>query len=99
MTGTGSVGYWESVSWPTPAWKLAGFTDANSISVDPTFVNASGADGQLGFTNFADHGTDDDFHEQSTAGSFHGGSSPASISNALPTAVSGTYTADAITAP
>src|SRR5207245_515757 len=101
-SGNGQVGLWENVGRKTLGdWHLASFTDANSISADPKFVNVTGADGLLGFANAADHGTDDDFHEQSTAGSFHGGSLAPVISqpSGLPAAANGALTADAALSP
>jgi parallel beta-helix repeat protein len=41
----------------------------HSVREDPLFVDAPGPDGVLG----GDHGSDDDFHLQSRAGSHHGG--------------------------
>ena len=85
-TGTGQVGFWEGVGRANlRAWQLAGFTDPNSISADPLFVNAASGD----------------FHEQSTAGSFHGGSLSPVLNGAtgLPTAAPGTLTVDASNSP
>ncbi|MFI5378942.1 MAG: right-handed parallel beta-helix repeat-containing protein, partial [Tepidisphaerales bacterium] len=101
-TGNGQVGLWEGVTRPTiQAWRLASYTDFNSISANPQFVNPAGADGKLGFTSNADYGTDDDFHEQSIAGSFHGGALAPAINGAtgLPASLPGTLTADLNTSP
>lgn len=86
VTGSGKVALWEGVARPTlQAWRLAGFTDFNSISQNPLFVNAAG----------------EDFHEQSTAGSFHGGSLAPLLnpSTGLPTSAPGTLTSDPATSP
>ena len=102
VTGSGQVGFWEGVSRPTlTAWHSAGLTDFDSISRDPLFVNPAGADGALGFSNFADHGTDDDFHEQSTGGSFHGGALAPIVSSVtgLPVFPAATLTVDAASSP
>jgi len=102
VTGSGQVGLWEGVSRPTlAAWHSAGLTDGNSISADPLFVKPAGADGTLGFSNFADHGTDDDFHEQSIAGSFHGGSLAPVVNGTtgLPAYPTATLMPDAVTSP
>ncbi|MFI5378326.1 MAG: right-handed parallel beta-helix repeat-containing protein, partial [Tepidisphaerales bacterium] len=102
VSGNGRVGLWEGVARPTlQAWRLAGYTDFNSISANPQFVNPAGADGKLGFTSYADFGSDDDFHEQSIAGSFHGGSLAPVISatTGLPTALVPTLTPDESNSP
>jgi parallel beta-helix repeat protein len=74
-TGAGRVARWQGVAYPTLlGWQNAAFTDQLSLSDDPLFVDADGADDVLGFAGGVDSGGDDDFHLQSTAGSFHGGS-------------------------
>ena len=101
-SGNGQVGLWENVGRKTLLdLHLASFTDANSISADPKFVTVTGADGLLGFANSADHGTDDDFHEQSTAGSFHGGTLAPVVNqtSGLPVLAAGALTADAVLSP
>ena len=72
---SGEVGQWQGVGRPNLlAWQSAGLIDADSMSVDPLFVNPLGVDGYLGYNSPTDDGRDDDFHEQSLYGSFHGGS-------------------------
>ncbi|HEY6563658.1 MAG TPA: right-handed parallel beta-helix repeat-containing protein, partial [Pirellulaceae bacterium] len=74
-TANGQVGYWLGADRATlAAWQGATFLDANSVSQEPLFVDVDGADNILGFADTASDGRDDDFHEQSTFGSFHGGS-------------------------
>ena len=59
-SGSGQVGLWQQIARPTLAtWRNADFTDADSLSLNPEFVNVAGGD----------------FHEQSLQGSFHGGCS------------------------
>ena len=73
-SGSGTLGHWGSVALSTlSSFRAVTGTDADSLVAVPLFVNMAGADGLLGYTNGADHGLDDDFHDQSTAGSFHGG--------------------------
>ena len=72
---SGQVGQWQGLARPDLlAWHSADQTDTNSLSVDPLFVNPMGADGLLGYSSPTEDGRDDDFHEQSLYGSFHGGS-------------------------
>ncbi len=74
-TGTGVVGSWLGANQTTlQQWQIATGRDANSLSNDPLFVDADGADDMLGYVAGISDGSDDDFHVQSTAGSFHGGS-------------------------
>ena len=85
-TGTGRVGLWEGVARPTLlAWQQATFNDSNSLSVDPRFVSVATAD----------------FHEQSTRGSFHGGSLAPVLNpaNGLPVPAVATETNDAADSP
>ena len=74
-TGTGQIGSWQGVDRSSlAAWQSASSTDANTLSQDPAFIDVFGGDGVLGFADQARDGRDDDFHLQSTIGSFHGGS-------------------------
>ncbi len=74
-TGAGLIGSWQTVDRATlSAWQNASFTDTNSLSADPLFVNPNGPDGVLGYASAAQDGRDDDFHLQSTFGSLKGGS-------------------------
>ena len=65
-----TLGYWTGVRTNLAAWKSATGLDTNSLSADPLFVDANGADDVLG----GFYGVDDDFHLASTAGSYHDGS-------------------------
>lgn len=65
-TGAAHVGYWQGARATLDDWRFAAFTDQNSFSADPLFVDPDGADDILGATS----GTDDNFHEQSSVGSF-----------------------------
>ena len=72
-TEAGKVALWQNVPRPTlTAWQNTDFTDANSISADPLFVNPGGASGVIGYVSPTEDGSDDDFHEQSLYGSDHG---------------------------
>jgi len=86
VTGTGSVGTWGSTGCGTlAAWQSGAGVDTNSISADPLFVNAAAGD----------------FHEQSTNGSYHGGTLAPSLNTTtgLPQANPGTLTTDANQSP
>ncbi|MEQ1829659.1 MAG: right-handed parallel beta-helix repeat-containing protein, partial [Pirellula sp.] len=85
VTGTGMVATWQNVDRPTlSAWRTTAFTDANSLSIDPQFVNLLGADGLLGYSSAVNDGRDDDFHEKSLNGSFHSVSfAPVATANGL----------------
>ncbi|MEX0642950.1 MAG: right-handed parallel beta-helix repeat-containing protein, partial [Pirellulales bacterium] len=75
VTGAGQVGLWQGVARPTLArWRSATFTDATSVSQDPLFIDADGADNVLGYASATTDGRDDDFHLESLYGSSHGGS-------------------------
>ena len=101
-SGSGEIGFWQSADRTTfTAWQNAGFTDLNSLSQDPLFVNPAGADGVLGFTDLAHDGNDDDFHEKSLTSSFHGGSlGPVfNTGTGLPVSPTATLTADMAQSP
>jgi len=73
--GTGRVGTWDGVARSTfAAWRAATHTDTDSLFTNPQFVDVNGADNVLGFDPSGGDGRDDDFHERSQFGSFHGGS-------------------------
>jgi parallel beta-helix repeat protein len=100
-TGNGRVGSWQGVDRETLAdWQGATRLDQNSMSQNPLFVDADGADNVVGFSNLTNDGRDDDFHEQSLFGSFHGGSLAPVISvgggviAGLPSLPTGTLTND-----
>ena len=101
-TGTGQIAEWQGIGRPTLiAWQNAGFTDGNSLSQDPLFVDLDGADNQLGWVSAANDGRDDDFHLKSLYGSFHGGAlAPAvnAVSN-LPQFLTATLLVDAAQSP
>jgi parallel beta-helix repeat protein len=102
ITGTGKIGYWENAAAATLSdWRSTISQETHSLSKPPAFVNAAGVDNLLGFTGGADHGADDDFHEQSTAGSFHGGALAPLVLNApsLPVFPTPTVTNDAALSP
>lgn len=83
-TAAGNAGEWENVTESTLlAWSGATSNDPDSISANPLFVNAAGGD----------------FHEQSTVGSYHGGSLSPIIGGDLPAANPGMLTADASQSP
>ncbi len=101
-TDSGQIGLWQNVPRPTlTAWQSADFTDSNSISADPLFVNPGGASGTMGYLSPSEDGSDNDFHEESLYGSDHGGSLAPSLSQStgLPVALLGTYTIDAAESP
>ena len=73
VTGNGQVALWQNIPRPTlAAWRTTAFTDANSLSVVPGFVDYDGADNVLGYVSRTADGRDDDFHLLSQYGSFHG---------------------------
>ena len=75
VTGTGKVASWQNVDRNSlAAWRSTAFTDANSLNVDPRFVDMDGADNMLGYISAAADGRDDDFHLASIHGSFIGAS-------------------------
>ncbi|MFN7806599.1 MAG: right-handed parallel beta-helix repeat-containing protein, partial [Planctomycetaceae bacterium] len=103
-TGTGQVAFWQGLPKSTlNAWYNTVFQDENSLAQDPRFVNPAGPDGILGYrvSPAGDFGADDDFHEQSDFGSFHGGSlAPLrNLATDLPVFATGTWTVDALRSP
>jgi hypothetical protein len=101
-TGTGQVGLWQGVARPDlTSWQSADFTDQHSLSLNPLFVNPTGADGFLGYNSPVNDGRDDDFHEQSLHGSFHGGAlAPVlSATTGLPVFLTPSLTTDAAESP
>ncbi len=84
-TGTGKAGYYGGDRLTLAQWRAASLQDANSLAVNPLFVNASAGD----------------FHLQSLTGSFHNGSLAAmlDVSTGLPAAASGDWTLDAQQSP
>jgi hypothetical protein len=74
-TGGALVGQWQGTGRSNlNNWRVASFTDANSLFVDPQFVDRDGADDQIGYVSPASDGRDDDLHLSSLFGSDHGGS-------------------------
>ncbi|HEV3341825.1 MAG TPA: right-handed parallel beta-helix repeat-containing protein, partial [Pirellulales bacterium] len=101
-SGTGKVGLWQSGPRATlTAWQGATITDLDSLSHDPLFVNPTGAEGVVGYVDATHDGSDDDFHEQSQIGSFHGGAlAPVvAVATSLPVLPTATLTADASQSP
>lgn len=101
-TGSGRVALWQGVSRSTlTTWQNSAFDDLDSLNQDPLFVNATGADGILGFGDTTNDGRDDDFHERSQFGTFTGGAlAPVIGPSGLPvslTPVVTTYTAQSPT--
>ncbi|MFT3789351.1 MAG: Ser-Thr-rich GPI-anchored membrane family protein [Tepidisphaeraceae bacterium] len=85
VTAGGAVGNWQNaVRLTLSLWRSASATDANSLAGDPFFVNAATGD----------------YHEQSSSGSFKGGSlAPVLGGNGLPTAATITLSPDAQHSP
>jgi uncharacterized repeat protein (TIGR01451 family) len=101
-TSGGNIGFWQSTARVTfSAWQGAAFTDQNSLSQNPLFVSPVGADGVLGYSDASHDGRDDDFHEQSLYGSFHGGAlAPVlSTTTGLPIFAAATLTTDTSQSP
>ncbi len=101
-TGTGQIAEWQGIGRPTLiAWQNAGFTDGNSLSQDPLFVDLDGADNQLGWISAANDGRDDDFHLKSLYGSFHGGALAPAVNavSGLPQHLTATLLVDAAQSP
>jgi len=74
ILGSGSVGSFGGALRSTLAdWRAATGTDTDSIFANPLFVDANGADNILGYQAGMSDGRDDDFHERSQFGSYHGG--------------------------
>jgi len=68
-TGGAFVWDWMGGRYGLGSWQHYCDHDRHSLDIDPRFVDPDGADGILGGAGAAD----DDFHLQSTAGSYHGG--------------------------
>ncbi|MFM7205286.1 MAG: NosD domain-containing protein, partial [Planctomycetaceae bacterium] len=85
LQGTAELGLWQAVVRPSlAAWRSATTTDAASLAADPRFVNAAAGD----------------FHVQSPAGSFQGGSlAPLVGGSGLPVAAGGAFVAGAARSP
>ena len=101
-SGTGQTALWQGVPRPTLiAWQNAAFTDSNSLAQNPQFVDPDGADNLLGWVSALNDGSDDDFHEQSLYGSFHGGALAPVLNAAtgLPVFPTATLTVDAAQSP
>lgn len=102
VSGAGNVGLWQSGTRATlTAWQGATVNDLDSLSHDPLFVNPAGAEGAIGYVDTTHDGSDDDFHEQSQIGSFHGGALAPIVSSitGLPVFPAATVTADASQSP
>ena len=97
-SAAGQVGLWQQIPRADlQAWRTADFTDQSSLALNPQFVNVTGADGVLGYQSALADGRDDDFHEQSQQGSYHGGSLAPVVSSTttLPVFPTPTVTIDA----
>ena len=71
VEGTGNIALWQNIARPSLAvWRNTAFTDTNSISTNPLFVDADGADNMLGFVTTTVDGRDDDFHLRSATVAF-----------------------------
>ncbi|MEQ1830459.1 MAG: PA14 domain-containing protein, partial [Pirellula sp.] len=102
VTNSAGVGQWGGVRYMTLAgFQVASQSNPNSLSLDPMFVNPLGADGVIGYVNAAQDGRDDDLHEKSLFGSFHGGSfAPAATGGTgLPQSLTGSWVLDAVQSP
>ncbi len=65
-----AIGHWTTgTSYTLGDWQLRSRLDSHSLAGDPLFVSPEGSDGILG----GKYGEDDNFHLQSTEGSFHFG--------------------------
>ena len=94
-SGTGQVGLWQGIARPTlTSWRDADFTDADSLALNPLFVNV--VNSSLGYVSPTQDGRSDDFHEQSQQGSYHGGALAPVVSAAtgLPVFPTPTLTVD-----
>ncbi len=105
VTGPGSVGRWADRDYKTlSAWQSVSSRDANSLSVDPLFVNPTGPDNQLGYVSATILGNDDNFHLSSAFGSLRGSSLSPIVTAvvggySLPSLPGGVLTNDAVTSP
>ena len=76
-TGTGAIGRWQAIGRSQLGdWRNAAFTDVNSLSQDPLFIDRDGADEVLGYFDSTNDGRDDDFHLMSRYGRFTGSFAP-----------------------
>jgi len=101
-TGAGRIGYWQLAARSNlSAWQNAVANDLNSLSGDPLFVAAAGADGLLGYAGPDSDGRDDDFHLTSLCGSYHGGALAPVLNDAtgLPTFLAGNWMVDTAQSP
>ncbi|MCC6511986.1 MAG: right-handed parallel beta-helix repeat-containing protein, partial [Pirellulaceae bacterium] len=102
-TGNGAVGRRANNDWKTLSeWSTAMSSDANSLAVDPLFVDLDGADNRLGYFSPTANGSDDDFHLLSQQGSPHGGAlapsvSPSGSGFTLPSQAASPIVIDAVT--
>lgn len=98
---TARIGEWQGSAHSTlQSWQRATFGDANSLSANPQFVDADGADNVPGAGTSSD-GRDDNFHVSSEYGSVRGGGLAPVIgtSSGLPEFQSFTFLNDATTSP
>ncbi len=100
--GAGAVGFWQGTPLRTlSAWQSATLNDLDSLASNPLFVSPGGTAGLLGYAGPNHDGRDNDFHLQSTTGSYHGGSLAPVVNTTtgLPTLLTGTWTPDAAESP
>ena len=58
-SASGQVGFWQGVARPVLlAWQSADFTDLDSLSQDPLFVDPAGPNGVLGYGSPTNDGRD-----------------------------------------
>ncbi len=68
VSGSGAIGAVGGITINNVGnWTLETGNDSHSIWTDPQFVNPAGTDGILGYSGGVDHGSDDNFHVQSTS--------------------------------
>ncbi|MFN8742342.1 MAG: right-handed parallel beta-helix repeat-containing protein, partial [Pirellula sp.] len=98
LTNSSDMGEWGVRSTTDlSSWQRLTSRDSNSIFGDPLFVDAKGADNQLGWSGGLDRGSDDDFHLQSQHGSYRGpGFAPVlNPATGLPEMIIGSWSQDA----
>ncbi len=103
LTAGGQAGVWGTgTAGDLARLQLTSGKNPNSLSADPLFVDADGADNVLGYSNTSNDGRDDDFHLQSPFGSFKGGAfAPVATGSGtgVPAALVGAYSNDVNQSP
>lgn len=73
----GKVALWQGIARPTlAAWRNTILSDQNSLSQNPLFVDAAGADSIVGYHDATHDGRDDNFHLSSPHGYVSGSRAP-----------------------